>query len=126
MRSSRAEERHRRTTPGMARRRCHTIRQQASTRRERASTRMRRSSGSSPPTVSITAPIDGWTVSGTATVAADAADNIGVAGVQFKADGSNLGAEVTLAPYAVNWNTTVVTNGTHSVWAVVRDAAGNS
>jgi hypothetical protein len=83
-------------------------------------------SDTSPPAVSITAPTDGSTISGSATVTADATDNVGIAGVQFKADGVNLGAEVTVAPYAVNWNTTVVTNGTHSVWGVARDAAGNS
>ncbi|MGH8512296.1 MAG: right-handed parallel beta-helix repeat-containing protein, partial [Gammaproteobacteria bacterium] len=46
-----------------------------------------------PPTVSLTAPASGATVSGTAvTVSADAADNAGVAGVQFKLDGANYGA----------------------------------
>ena len=49
-----------------------------------------------PPTVSITAPASGATVSGTAvTVSATAADNVRVAGVQFKLDGANLGAEDT-------------------------------
>src|SRR3989344_3159407 len=55
------------------------------------------------PTVSITAPIGG-SVSGTVTVAANASDDIGVAGVQFKLDGVNLGAEDTASPYAVSWN----------------------
>ena len=36
-----------------------------------------------PPTVSLTAPTNGATVSGTVTVAANASDNVGVAGVQF-------------------------------------------
>src|SRR3989475_6293918 len=47
-----------------------------------------------PPTVSLTAPANGATVSGTAvTVSASASDNLGVAGVQFKLNGVNLGAE---------------------------------
>jgi len=80
-----------------------------------------------PPTVSITAPSGGSTVSGAATtVSATAADNVGVAGVQFKLDGVNLGAEDTTSPYSVSWNTTTATNTTHSLTAVARDAAGNN
>ena len=63
------------------------------------------------PTVSITAPANGATVSGTAvTVSASAADNVGVAGVQFMLDGANLGAEDTTSPYRIAWNTTTATN----------------
>lgn len=78
------------------------------------------------PTVSVTAPGGGATVSATVTVAATAGDNVGVAGVQFKVDGANLGAEDTTAPYSVAWNTTSATNGSHALTAVARDAAGNS
>ena len=60
------------------------------------------------------------------TVSATAADNVGVAGVQFKLDGANLGAEDTTAPYSVSWNTTTATNGTHTLTAIARDAAGNT
>jgi N,N-dimethylformamidase beta subunit-like, C-terminal/Concanavalin A-like lectin/glucanases superfamily/Bacterial Ig-like domain/Bacterial Ig domain/Calx-beta domain len=78
-----------------------------------------------PPAVSVTSPAAGATVSGTVTVTADASDNIGVAGVQFMLDGASLGAEDTTAPYSVSWNTTAVTNGTHTLTARARDAAGN-
>jgi fibronectin type 3 domain-containing protein len=79
------------------------------------------------PSVSLTAPISGATVSGASVaVSASASDNVGVTGVQFKLDGNNLGAEDTGSPYGVTWNTTGVTNGTHSLTAVARDAAGNS
>ena len=79
-----------------------------------------------PPTVSITAPANGATVSGTAvTVAATASNNVGVAGVQFKLDGANLGAEDTTAPYSVAWNSTTATNGSHTLTEVARDAEGN-
>ncbi|HKC10974.1 MAG TPA: Ig-like domain-containing protein, partial [Vicinamibacteria bacterium] len=44
-----------------------------------------------PPTVSLTAPLAGQTVSGSVTVSATASDVVGVAGVQFKLDGANLG-----------------------------------
>ena len=78
------------------------------------------------PTVSITAPANGATVSATATVSASASDNVGVAGVQFKLDGANLGAEDMSAPYSVSWNTTLTSDGSHTLTAVARDAAGNS
>jgi len=78
------------------------------------------------PAVSITAPAGGATVAGSVSVSASASDNVGVAGVQFKLDGANLGAEVTAAPYTVSWNTTLTANGAHALTAVARDAAGNT
>ncbi len=79
------------------------------------------------PVVSITAPANGDTVTGTAlTVTATAQDNLGVSGVQFKLDGNNLGAEDTTAPYSITWNTTTATNGTHTLTAVARDTNNNS
>ena len=76
--------------------------------------------------MSLTAPANGATVLGTVTVSANATDNVGVVGVQFKRDGVNLGAEDTVAPYAVAWNTNTVANGSHTLTAVARDAAGNT
>jgi hypothetical protein len=78
------------------------------------------------PTVSVTAPTGGSTVSGTVAVSANASDNVGVVGVQFKVDGVNLGAEDTGSPFTINWNTTSATNGSHTIAAVARDAAGNT
>jgi hypothetical protein len=78
-----------------------------------------------PPTVSITSPTSGATVSGTITVRATASDNRGVAGVQFRVDGADGGAEDTTAPYSISWDTTTVSNGSHPITAVARDAAGN-
>ena len=78
------------------------------------------------PTVSMTAPASGATVSGTSvTVSANASDNVGVVGVQFKLDGANLGSEDLTAPYSTTWNTTTTANGSHTLSAVARDAAGN-
>src|SRR5262249_51359900 len=78
-----------------------------------------------PPTVTMTAPVNGTIVSNTVSVTATASDNVGVVGVQFTLDGATLGAEVTVPPYAVSWNTTTATNTTHILTAVARDAAGN-
>jgi hypothetical protein len=79
-----------------------------------------------PPTVSITAPAGGATVSGSVSVTAAANDDVGVAGVQFKLDGANLGAEDTSSPYSVSWDTTTATNASHTLTAVARDAADNA
>jgi hypothetical protein len=79
------------------------------------------------PTVSLTAPAASSTVSGTVTLSANASDNVGVTGVQFQVDGVNVGAEDTTTPYSRAWNTTTtVTNDTHNIRAVARDAAGNT
>src|SRR5262249_19325467 len=59
-------------------------------------------------------------------VTANASDNIQVAGVQFLLDGTNLGVEVTSTPYSLNWNTTTVSNGAHTLSAVARDTSGNT
>ncbi|MDO8742560.1 MAG: Ig-like domain-containing protein, partial [bacterium] len=81
----------------------------------------------SAPTISLTAPTPSTTVSGTTvTVSASASDNVGVSGVQFKLDGANLGTEDTTTPYSITWNTTSATNGTHTLTATARDAAGNT
>ena len=77
------------------------------------------------PTVAITAPAANATVSGTITVSANAADNVGVAGVAFRLDGVMIGTEDTTSPFSASWNTTATTNGSHALSAVARDAAGN-
>jgi subtilisin family serine protease len=77
------------------------------------------------PSVSITSPTAGATVSGSATVQAMAFDNIGVASVQFRVDGVSM-ATATAAPFSFAWDTKTVANGSHVVDAVAFDAAGNS
>jgi hypothetical protein len=78
------------------------------------------------PTVSVTSPSNGATVSGSSSqLNATASDNVAVAGVQFRLDGANLGNEDTSAPFSTTWNTTSVSNGTHTLSAVARDVAGN-
>lgn len=77
------------------------------------------------PTVAMTSPAAG-SVTGTITVSATAADNYGVLGVQFKLDGSNLGAEDTVAPYTQSLDTHTLTNGSHTITATARDQRGNT
>ena len=78
------------------------------------------------PTVSITTPGNGDTVAGSTAVGASASDANGVAGVQFKLDGSNLGSEDTSSPYSIVWNAAAAGPGAHTLTAVARDAAGNT
>ena len=77
------------------------------------------------PTVSITNPVSGASVTGTVAVTADASDNVGVAGVQFLLDGTALGAEDTTSPYSVDWNTATAAQGSHTLTARVRDVNAN-
>lgn len=79
-----------------------------------------------PPSIAITAPVDGAVISGLAGVHAEANDNIGVVGVQFRMDGANIGPEDFSRPYAIDFDTTGLANGPHAITAVARDAAGNS
>jgi hypothetical protein len=76
-----------------------------------------------PPTVSITSPANGATVSATIAVTATASSSIGIAGVQFQVDGVNNGAAVTTAPYSLSLNTTTLSNGAHTLKAVATDTA---
>jgi beta-glucosidase len=79
-----------------------------------------------PPTVSLLGPTNNAVVSGTnVTISASATDDVGVATIQFKLDGTNLGPVDATAPYTINWNTTAATNGPHQLFAVATDTSGN-
>ena len=79
----------------------------------------------SPPTVAITSPADAADVDGTIAIEATAGDNIEVTEVRFLADGNLIDTD-TSAPYAVQWDTTTVTNGNVTLTAEADDAAGNT
>ncbi len=81
---------------------------------------------STAPTVAMTYPTAGSTLSGTINLTANASDNIAVTGVQFKVDGVVVGVEDTTSPYAITFNTTAYSNGSHTFTAVARDGAGNT
>lgn len=78
-----------------------------------------------PPTISLSVPATGE-ISGTVTITANATDNVAVAGVQLLKNGTNLGQEMTTSPFTYSWNTTTAQNGTYTLTAVARDAAGNT
>ncbi|MFI5132270.1 MAG: Ig-like domain-containing protein, partial [Chitinophagales bacterium] len=76
------------------------------------------------PAIGITSPSAG-DVAGIINVSANATDNVGVAGVQFFLNGSDFGAEDLAAPFTFSWNTYEVSNGSYTLTAMARDAAGN-
>jgi hypothetical protein len=78
------------------------------------------------PAVTLTAPSDGAVINGTVTLSANATDSSGVAGVRFRLNGANFGAEDTVAPYSINWDTVASANGVYQVTALARDSVGNT
>src|SRR5438067_12630770 len=81
---------------------------------------------SMPPTVSITTPASGATLTGTTTVTVNASDNVAVAGVTFLVDNVQTGAEDTVAPYSWSWNTATVPKRSHTLTARAHVGAGNT
>src|SRR5437867_517646 len=92
-----------------------------------------------PPIVSLFSPgISGsTTLTGTVTMVATAVDDRAVMGVQLQLNGQNIGAEVAqdgvsgdgqFGPthYALTWDSHGVANGTYTLTATARDAAGHS
>ena len=81
-----------------------------------------------PPTISISNPVGGQTVSGTINFTVNVDDNVGIAQVEFFIDGYSLGV-VTEEPYSYLWDTTsnIGAHGDeHALSAIVIDTAGNT
>ena len=77
------------------------------------------------PTVNLSAPANGATLSGNVDLVASASDAVGVVKVEFHANGSLLGVDLS-APYSYTWNTLDVANGNYALMAKAFDAAGNA
>ena len=81
-----------------------------------------------PPTISISNPVSGQTVSGSINFTVNVDDNVGIAQVEFFIDGYSLGI-VTEEPYSHLWDTSsnIGAHGDeHALSAIVIDAAGNT
>lgn len=78
------------------------------------------------PAVSLTTPTSGSTISNTVATAANASSSSSIAKVEFYYDTGVLIGTATASPYSVNWNTTNVANGAHSVYAKAYDASGSA
>ncbi len=77
-----------------------------------------------PPSVTITNPSNGATVSSTVSITATASDNVGVTKVQCQID-SGSWVDDTTSPYSWTWDTTLESDGTHTITCRAWDAAGN-
>ncbi|QBQ54544.1 S8 family serine peptidase [Nitrosococcus wardiae] len=83
------------------------------------------SSDITPPSVSITEPAEGSTISGTVHITVNASDNTALAAIQLFIDGAMRSATDT-SPLSYSWNTRKDTIGFHSISAVAEDRAGNT
>lgn len=79
-------------------------------------------SDSTPPSISITSPANGATVSGAITISANASDNVGVTRVEFYIDGTIFSTD-TGAPYSASLVTGSYSNGSHTITAKAYDTA---
>ncbi len=78
-----------------------------------------------PPSVWFASPGEGWTLTDTIAVIAGASDNMGVSRVEFSIDGTYLASDDAV-PYTWDWNTTMESDGPHTISAVAFDTARNS
>ena len=78
------------------------------------------------PTATLTAPSSSSTVSGAnVSLTASATDNVAVAGVSFYIDDVLQGSEDTSSTYEITWDSTAVSEGSHTAFSVTRDTSNN-
>lgn len=75
--------------------------------------------------ISMTSPTGG-VVSGTIPVSASVTGGTGNTSVQFKVDTQNIGQPVTAAPYTIQWDSSSVGDGLHTLYAVATDSTGSA
>jgi hypothetical protein len=76
------------------------------------------------PSASISAPLASSSVSGLVAVNVSASDNVGVARVELKVNGTVVATDSS-APFGFSWDSTGVANGMATLVATAYDAAGN-
>jgi poly(hydroxyalkanoate) depolymerase family esterase len=76
------------------------------------------------PSVNITNPANGDSVSGTVNITASASDNAGVDKVEFYVNGT-LKSTDSSSPYEYSWDTSVEYNGDYRIMAKAYDTSGN-
>jgi hypothetical protein len=77
-----------------------------------------------PPTVALTSPAAGATVSNTVTITATASDAVGIKKVDFYLDSGVLLGTASGLPYSISWNSANVAPGSHILYAIATNAAG--
>ena len=76
------------------------------------------------PTVSVSSPTAGATVTGSVSLGATASDNVGVTQTKWFVDGVEVAWDGA-APWQQSWDSRKVADGTHQIEARAADAAGN-
>jgi hypothetical protein len=75
----------------------------------------------------INTPTERATLTGIASVAVQATDNVGVTRVELFVDGISVGTSSSIGtPFSIGWDTRTASNSTHTLTALATDAAGNS
>ncbi len=74
--------------------------------------------------VTLSSPADGGTVAGMIRLVAGASSGLGVGVVEFRVDGNVISEEI-VNPYSTTLDSTTLTNGTHTLAAVVYDLSGS-
>jgi thermitase len=83
--------------------------------------------GDTPPTVSVTNPADGSTVSSTVLVTAYASDDDSVSQVEFFVDSTSIGIDTNGGDgWSASWDTTTNADGSHAVSATATDTDGQT
>ena len=79
-----------------------------------------------PPTVTITLPQDGTTVSDSITITCISSDDEGVAKVELWVNGVSTGVTDDTEPYSLDWNTTTYEGGSYVITVRSYDTSGNT
>ena len=79
---------------------------------------------STPPSLALSSPAAGTSVSGRVTLTATATGPAPISQVQFLLDGQPLGSPVTAAPYSMTWNVGSVPPGSHYLSVQATDSRG--
>lgn len=79
-----------------------------------------------PPVVSFSSPAAGATVSGTATVAGTASDNVSVSTVELRVDGGSWQTASGTTSWSLAWDSTTAANGSHTLTVRATDPSGNT
>ena len=81
-----------------------------------------------PPSISISAPTNGATVSGSISLISSCTPqgSATVSSIQYQIDGDTFGAPGTASPYPLSWNTLTTANGSHTIAAVCTDSNGQT
>jgi len=98
---------------------------QADTATDTATINITSSGDTTPPTVTITNPINGTGIGGLILIQATASDVGGVKHVEFYVNNSLKGTDIS-SPYQQGWDTSIEPTGSYTIKAIAEDNSGNT